>query len=190
MTKTSRRAEPGPYYRLKLTFAGIKPPIWRRLVLPGHTTLRGLHEIIQFVGDWGDDHLHVFVASGLEYGEPDPNGNLRFKNDARVKLTDLPLEVGGTFTYVYDFGDDWNIKIKVEQILPAELAPEHASCLAGARAFPPEDCGGVFGYLDLLDAFADPEHPGHQDALDWLGEDYDPEAFHPDVLNVALTKVR
>ena len=190
MAQAARPAKPVPYYEFKLTFAGIKPPIWRRLVVPGRITLRGLHEIIQFVGDWQDDHLYVFTVAGIEYGQPDPYGNLRFKSDAQVKLTTLPLEKGSTFGYVYDFGDEWHIKIKVERVLPPEQAPEHASCLGGARAFPPEDCGGVFGYLDQLEAFADPKHPEHEDAVDWLGEDYDPEAFDIEAINLGLAKVR
>jgi hypothetical protein len=78
----------------------------------------------------------------------------------------------------------------VERVLLPEQAPEHASCLGGARAFPPEDCGGVFGYLDMLGAFADPKHPEHEDAVDRLGEDYDPDAFDIEAINLGLAKVR
>lgn len=190
MAKSPRPMKTGQYYQFKLTFAGIKPPIWRRLLVPDHLTLLGLHEIIQFVGDWNDDHLHAFTIGDTDYGRPDPYGNLSFKNDARVKLNSLSLEKGTTFTYVYDFGDDWLIKIRLERILAGEEAPEHASCPAGARAFPPEDCGGVPGYLDLLDAFVDPEHPEHEDSLEWLGDEYDPEEFNIAGINLGLAKVR
>jgi len=79
--------------------------------------------------------------------------------------------------YEYDFGDGWTHDNLVEKVLPPDPGVAYPRCIAGARACPPEDCGGVWGYADLLDALADPNHELHEEKKEWLGEDFDPEAF-------------
>lgn len=97
--------------------------------------------------------------------------------------------VGCELTYNYDFGDDWDHRVLVESISPAGAAAHRALCLDGARACPPEDCGGPHGYAELLAALGDPSHERHADMTDWIGT-FDPEAFDLDVVNRKLARLR
>lgn len=91
------------------------------------------------------------------------------------------------FRYAYDFGDSWELEIRVEKIVPAEHSmPTTAVCMDGARACPPEDCGGAWGYADLLESLADPKHPEHRNMKKWLGRRFDPEAFDLGRINLSL----
>ena len=94
------------------------------------------------------------------------------------------------FLYEYDFGDSWIHEILVEKILPPEPKKRYPVCLKGKRACPPEDVGGPWGYADFLEAIRDPDHPEHEEYLEWAGEDFDPEAFDLDEVNRALRKMR
>jgi hypothetical protein len=92
--------------------------------------------------------------------------------------------------YEYDFGDGWEHGIQLEKIVGPEPGVHYPRCLAGRRACPPEDCGGVWGYAELLEILADPRHPEHAERLEWLGGPIDPEAFDPDEVNNLLKRVR
>lgn len=171
-------AAPLALYQLKLTLTEIRPPVWRRFLVPNDVTLRRLHNIIQEVGGWRNYHLHQFVIAGTRYGRPDPYGELSYRSDAHVRLNALPLAEGTAFKYVYDFGDHWEIEIQVEKVLPLDSEEQRrVLCLDGARAFPREDSGGVPGYELLLEALSDPAHPEHEEYRTWAGEDYNPERF-------------
>jgi len=92
--------------------------------------------------------------------------------------------------YTYDFGDNWEHRVLVEKILPAEPGKTCPLCLAGKRACPPEDCGGVWGYQELLVALADPQHPDHDQYREWVPEDFDPESFDPTVATMLMQPAR
>ncbi|OFV93218.1 MAG: hypothetical protein A3H95_11230 [Acidobacteria bacterium RIFCSPLOWO2_02_FULL_64_15] len=81
--------------------------------------------------------------------------------------------------YVYDFGDDWEHALVYEGEQPIESSVTYPRCVAGARRCPPEDCGGVHGYMDFLAAIADPAHPENESSLTWVGGSYDPDSFDP-----------
>ena len=162
---------------LKLTLADIKPPIWRRLLVPDQITLRRLHEFIQAVAEWNDDHLHEFIIADKRYGQPAPREVVPVRNEALVRLHTLPLAEGTSFTYVYDFGDHWQIEVRVERVLVGSPGGSYPFLLGGARAFPPEDSGGVSGYERLLAALTDPTAPEHEEYRRWAGDDFDPERF-------------
>jgi hypothetical protein len=93
---------------------------------------------------------------------------------------------GDSLTYVYDFGDGWRHAVTLERIHRPQSEVNPIVCLDGARACPPEDSGGIWGYQDLLDAFKDSNHPHHERAVEWLGDDYDSEAFDSDRVNSIL----
>ena len=179
-------AAPLAVYQLRLTFADIEPTIWRRLLVGNDITLQRLHRIIQAVGGWESCHLHEFVIAGTRYGRAHPEWELPQERDATAPLSTLPLVEGRAFPYVYDFGDHWKIEILLEQVLPLERERAYPLCLDGARAFPPEDSGGIYGYALLLEALADPEHPQHTERRNWAGQDYDPERFDVEETNERL----
>ena len=107
----------------------------------------------------------------------------KMKNEKTVKLGQVVSEEGAKFDYIYDFGDSWYHKILVEKILPLELDMKYPICLKGKRTCPPEDCGGVSGYYEFLEAIQDPNNLEHENMLEWGGGSFDPEAFYLDEIN-------
>jgi hypothetical protein len=161
-------------YRLKVTIKGIRPPIWRRIEISSAETLATLHRTIQIAFGWMDSHLHEFTIAGSRYGDPGMiDGSI---DECDVTIGDV-AESGDTFSYTYDFGDDWEHSIKVEKVTESVGAAVKPKCIGGKRACPPEDCGGPWGYGELLDILADPNHAEYEERLEWLGESFDPEAF-------------
>ncbi|WP_410667018.1 plasmid pRiA4b ORF-3 family protein [Amycolatopsis sp. cmx-4-68] len=170
---------------LKITLADTDPEIWRRVAVPGDFSLADLHELIQDSFGWERSHLWVFNAADGAHGLPDPELG---HEDARAKrVGDVLRNPGDKLNYLYDFGDDWLHEVTLEAIEPGTGPPR---CLDGRRAGPPEDCGGVGGYEELLDTLADPSHEDHEETLDWLGletaGEFDPAAFDLAAVNRTL----
>lgn len=179
-------------YRLKVTLRNSKPPIWRRIEVPGNIGLDKLHHILQVTMGWWDAHLHQYIVGQTYYGEPHPayGDDLDMKDERKVKLNRIaPAEKSG-FIYEYDFGDSWEHLVEVEKIFPAEAGVRYPRCIKGKRACPPEDVGGIWGYESFIEAIKDPNHPEHEDMLDWQGDDFDPEAFDLEEINNALQQLR
>ncbi len=163
--------------QLKLTLLDVKPPIWRRLRVPSQITLGQLHQLIQVLAGWDDVHQHEFVIADKRYGRPAPREVVPVYDENLYRLHSLPLAAGIVFTYVYDFGDHWDIEAKVEETLVQTPGGAYPFVLEGARAFPPEDSGGASDYEGLLEALSDPADPEHEEARSWVGESFDPERF-------------
>ncbi len=170
----------GNMFQLKVTLLDTKPPIWRRVLIDGGGTLDHLHEVIQAAFGWWNTHLHEFEVGRTRYGVPDPDEDWGEPplDERRTRLDAIAAE-GSAFRYTYDFGDGWDHKITVEKVLAADSAPAVPACIGGRRACPPEDCGGTWGYRDLLEILADPAHPEHDQRREWIGRPFDPEAFDP-----------
>ena len=180
-------------YQLKITLRHSRPPIWRRFLAPSDMNLAKLHHVIQEVMGWTDSHLHQFKVGNVYYGitYPDDFGGMPETRDERkARLDMLVSRLKAKFIYEYDFGDSWEHDVVLEKILPPESGITHPVCIAGKRACPPEDCGGVWGYDGLLETIKDPNHPEHEDMLEWLGGDFDPEKFDVEAVNKALRRVR
>lgn len=177
---------PGTAFQLKITLKGSKPPIWRRVVVPGTFTLGKLHAVIQVAMGWEDSHLHAFRIGSLSYSDARA-GLEQAKNETRVKLVDVLTE-GSKFTYEYDFGDGWEHQIVVEKVLN-DPTLKTAECLTGKLAGPLEDSGGIYGYYDLLETLKNPDDPEYADMREWAGE-FDPATFNLDAVNARLKKVK
>lgn len=175
-------------HQLKITLTGVRPPIWRRVQVPSDTSLGELHDVFQTAMGWFDGHLHQFEAGGVRYGEPSPEDWIPVRDERRMALGRIAPRVGAAFTYEYDFGDSWTHRVVVEKVIAPDEGGGYPRCLGGRRACPPEDCGGVWGYQELLVALADPDHPEHDQYLDWLGGPFDPEAFDLHVVNAMLQR--
>ncbi|MFI9530082.1 plasmid pRiA4b ORF-3 family protein [Micromonospora rosaria] len=165
-------------FQLKVSLAGIRPPVWRRVLVPGAYTLDRLHRVVQYAVGWRDCHLHSFDIDGVSYGDPDPDpdGELALRDELEVRL-DAVLGKGSRFRYTYDFGDWWEHDLVVEDVVLADPDERYPTCLDGGRAGPPENIGGPLGYRDLLAALADPGRPGSASLRDWVGDGFDPESF-------------
>jgi hypothetical protein len=170
------------------------PPVWRRVVVPAGITLGQLHDVIQDAVGWDDSHLHMFTAGKVTYGVPDGDFMSDDQDEDAVRLSDLLSRKGQKLTYTYDFGDDWDHLVKLEKILlpgskEALAAGPVPVCLAGEGACPPEDCGGAWGYGNLKEALANPDHDDHEDMLEWLGLD-NPGDFNPAEFDLAEVNQR
>ena len=164
-------------FQLKVTLRGSKPAIWRRVVVPGDLNLQHLHRVIQDAMGWEGSHLHSFEVAGVEFGAPASAASgfeSEMKSENRYTLERL-VGVKDRFTYTYDFGDHWLHQVVVEKVMPGESSAP--SVVAGARACPPEDCGGVYGYAELVAALADTDHPRHAEMAEWVPPDWQPDQF-------------
>lgn len=183
---------PRQVHRLKVTLLDTEPPIWRRVVVAGDRTLPHLHDVIQAAFGWTDSHLHDFEIAGERYTTPFPDDWMPVQDERDVRV-DRIAEAGGAW-YTYDFGDSWVHDIAVEDTIAADDATVVPACTGGERACPPEDCGGVWGYAELVAILADPSHPEHAERvewLEWIGRDgYDPEAFSTSEFASNLVRLR
>ncbi|MFH1111087.1 MAG: plasmid pRiA4b ORF-3 family protein [Planctomycetota bacterium] len=173
-------------YQLKVTLKGSKPPIWRRVQVKDNIRLGDLHGVIQCVMGWDGGHLHQFIHQGQYFGAPSDDDEDSVTDEDKVRLSDLHLRAKSKFVYEYDFGDDWMHDIVVEKMLPVEKGVDYPRCIDGQRACPPDDCGGIWGFYDMLQAASDPKHPEHEDYKEWLGDEFDPEAFDLEAKDATL----
>ncbi len=167
-------------YQFKVMLLDIKPAIWRRVQVPD-CTLADLHEYIQAAFGWWNYHLHQFDIDGERYGTPAPDDmdfGLEMIDETGVTLSSLIPKSGrkSRWVYEYDFGDGWRHEVLFEGFVSVDPKAKYPQCVEGARACPPEDCGGPWGYADYLAAIADRQHERHEELLGWRGP-FDPEAF-------------
>jgi hypothetical protein len=175
-----------PIYQLKVTLIDTQPPIWRRIQVPGDTSLPRLHAILQIAMGWTNSHLHGFRIGKHFYSEPDPDGMMEAIDERPVRLSQIASRVGSRFIYEYDFGDSWDHELVVEQILAPQLDVQYPRCLDGKRACPPEDVGGTGGYEDFLAAVRNRRHPEHAEWLTWVGGTFDPDKLDLQMINDSL----
>jgi len=169
---------------LKVTLRGTRPPVWRRLLLPGQMTLGDLHQAIQAAMGWHDGHLHAFDIGGRQYGDRHTVDDVADEN--RLTLNSLLKSGVARFAYTYDFGDNWEHAVVIEKRAPAGEATSYPACVGGKRNCPPEDCGGAWGYQHLLDILADPVHPERAEQIEWIGEEFHPDEFAVGIADAAI----
>ena len=183
--KSDRRA---PVYQIKVGLRGAKPPIWRRLEVPADISLARLHTVIQIAFGWDDSHLHAFETPYGSFGAAD--ADLGYRSDTSVTLEQVAPAANSKLRYTYDFGDDWEHDILVEKVLDEGTAA-YPRCTDGRRAAPPDDCGGIWGYAELVEVLNDPEDQEHNDRLEWLGldsaDEFDPDIFDAEAVTRALS---
>ena len=169
-------------FQFKITLKDSKPPIWRRIQVED-CTLDKLHEHIQTAMGWTNSHIHNFTINDKEYGDPEllDDGFEGFEcvDSTKTNLGQILPKTGKrfSFAYEYDFGDGWEHEILFEGSPPVDPKAKYPLCLEGERACPPEDCGGVWGYGDFLEAIRNPKHEEHESMLRWIGGRFDPEKF-------------
>jgi hypothetical protein len=151
MRVISKRVQTPSIYQLKITLEGVRPPIWRRVLVPAGIRLDALHTVIQAVMDWTDSHMHEFVKGGNRWTLPnaDEDAYSEKLDERKFRLHELLSRVGESLLYVYDFGDDWRHKVVLEKILPQDGKPQRPFCVGGKRTAPPEDCGGIHGFVNM-----------------------------------------
>jgi hypothetical protein len=186
-----RARKSGGAYQLKITLRGSKPPIWRRVLVPGALTLAQLHDVVQTAMGWCDGHLHGFEIDGEAYAPTEmdgyelENGEL---DESKYRLCDVVPDEKAKFRYEYDFGDGWEHTIVVEKIVNDVGKAGPIRCLTGKGRCPPEDCGGIWGYYQLLSVLADPKHEDYESMIEWTGGPIDPADFDAEQVNEALAR--
>jgi hypothetical protein len=182
------RQRPGLVHQFLIVLAGTDPLVWRRIQVPDAYSFWDLHVAIQDAMGWLDYHLHEFrlfdeasqalVSVGIPTGE---------EEDDRPVVPGWEMSVARFFEaqawhqppalYAYDFGDDWEHMVKYEGFSSPDRASTYPRCVAGGGRCPPEDCGGVHGYQELLMILSDPDHDEHEERLAWVGGAIDPQPF-------------
>nr|CRH06046.1 conserved protein of unknown function;putative plasmid pRiA4b ORF-3 family protein [Candidatus Magnetococcus massalia] len=166
-------------YTIKITLSGIKPPIWRRIIVPDSTTLGQLHECIQASMGWFDGHLHEFEIRGKSYGpSAEIDEWLDTLSEEEVLLRSIFNKGIKKFRYVYDFGDNWQHNIQIEKSEPMDPDFPLPKLVTGRRSCPPEDIGGTWGYAEFLEALKNPDFPHRENFLEMAEEDFDPDFFN------------
>ena len=176
-------------YEIRVQLRDIEPPIWRILRVSSRTSLLKLHKILQRAMGWTNSHLHLFEIDGKPYGEGDFEWDFDVQDYRGMRLDKIFTEGRMAFLYEYDLGDSWRHDIALLDTVEGE-AGEKIACIAGARACPPEDCGGDTGYYHLLEALIDPGHEDHDMLMEWVGGRFDPEAFDVAAVDRSLKRVR
>jgi len=180
-------------YQLKAVLVGVSPPLWRRVLVSSKMKLGTLHAVLQVAFGWNDCHLHQFEAGGKVWGsrEMEQYDELPMGDEDKVTIGQVLRGVGGSLLYTYDFGDDWRHKLTLERVIPdpAVVFPD-ASCLTGKRGSLQEDCGGPWGYGDLVAILKDPSHEEYSERREWAGENFDPERFDLIGINSVLKTIK
>ena len=175
--------KPSNVYQFKITLQEVKPKIWRCIQVPSNYSFWDLHVAIQDVMGWQDYHLHQFEIINPETGKkdsigiPDDEDYGEIIPGEQAKISRYFLSTKDKASYDYDFGDRWRHEIVLEAILPKVIDIKYPQCIAGERACPPEDCGGVWGYKNLLKIMKNPNHKEFKETIEWLGRVFDPEDF-------------
>jgi hypothetical protein len=175
---------------VRIELRGTDPLIWREVEVPTSITLKVLHDIIQIVMGWYDDHLWEFTIGKQRYGPPVDGdwGAAPQKDAAKVRLRDVLSPRKTVIDYLYDFGDSWEHRLTVTGVGAGDPEASYPHYLGGERNAPPDDCGGIPGFYDMLDALGDPDHPDHADATEWA-DGYDPETIDGQQIKDGLLRI-
>jgi hypothetical protein len=178
-------------FQIKITLRGIVPPIWRRIQTTD-CTLAELHEVIQVTMGWEFEHLYRFNIGGVQYADLEMASFDDVEDAFDIRLSEvLPASNRRPrFEYEYDFGDQWIHQVIVEERFPPEKGVKYPLCMAGERACPPEDCGGPWGYPEFVEEISNPDHRRHEQMLEWVGGEFDPEKFDREAVNGELRRMR
>jgi hypothetical protein len=178
------KAVPCTFLRVELL--GVQPLIWRRVRVAPSTTLETLHTVLQIAMGWNDTHAHQYRIGRVRIGAAGDDDSAQ-QSEADWSVAEIIASGAGEFLYEYDFGDLWLHRVVIEPAAGRPVGPV-PTCLAGEGACPPDDIGGPTGYRTAIAALADPEHRAHAAWAEWLGEEWDPQAFDLAAINRALRR--
>lgn len=174
-------------YQIQIALTRSEPFIWRRLLIPSNLLLPDLHLIIQVSMGWENDHLYQFIKGKIFYSPEDDTEDVEYED---IKISDLLKKEKEKIVYEYDFGDSWVHDVILEKILPDDKKLKSSICLEGKMACPPEDCGGTWGYSNMLEILKHEDHEDYENIMEWLGGEFDPEYFDIESLNKILKRFK
>ena len=173
-------------YQFKVQLQGIRPAIYRNILVEGDITFHELHHTIQIVMGWWTSHLYQFTAGSRSIANPALVDFGEVEDAKELKLSQVFAQKGDKIDYEYDFGDGWIHTVRLDKILHLKMYEDYPKCIGGKRKCPPEDCGGIWGYENLLAVMADKTNPEHEDMKAWLDGDFNPEEFDLEDINDEL----
>ena len=193
--KKNSLTNPETIYSIKIVLQYSTPPIWRRLLIPD-VTLDLLHRAIQVAMPWEQSHLWEFrIGRETRIGLTMKERGMSFVEDEydaeadQITIGNLVEQNVKKLIYTYDFGDSWDHDVVIEKTVPYDSAIQYPICIAGENAGPPEDCGGMGGYYNLVEALSNKKHPEHKEMLEWHGKVIDPTVFKLERVNLDFRKV-
>lgn len=175
---------------MHISLVGTEPPVWRRIKVKADILLSDLHHVIQLAMGWKNYHLYQFSHHGILMGNLVLLEEEDIVSDRDVSLSSILKKEADTMMYEYDFGDSWLHEIRLEDIVEEEKAVFPPVYLDGQRSSPPEDCGGINGYYELLKVLADKKHPEYKEMLTWVGKSFEPEKVDPDRINSSFHSIK
>jgi hypothetical protein len=177
-------------YQIQISLKDFRPSIWRRILIQPDLPLADFHKVIQTTMGWTNSHLHHFIKNRTFYAKRyhdddfwDELDNVDYKD---LKISDLLKKEKEKIIYEYDFGDSWEHEILLEEITSNDNKIKYPICIKGKMNCPPEDCGGVWGYANILEIINQPDHEEYESCIEWLGEEFDPEYFDKNEINKML----
>ena len=180
--------------QLKISLTHSKPLIWRQILIHKDITFFELHHIIQIVMGWGSYHLYEFKLEGYRIGEVDEEeknngyGSDEVLDSTTIKISDVVTQSKDIINYLYDFGDGWKHRLKVEKFHGIDKVLNYPTCIDGQMNCPPEDCGGIGSFYHCIDILKDKKHPDHKEVNLWFNKKYNPEQFDKEKINRKLKK--
>lgn len=180
--------------QLTVSLQGSDPLIWRTILVQKGTSFFELHHIIQIAMGWKNYHLFEFNLDGYRVGMIEESeegyGSNQLLDAGKTLLTDIISLEKDNFHYNYDFGDYWVHEVTVDQLLPKEPNMVYPFCVNGQFNCPPEDCGGIGGFYNMLNVLQDKKHPDYKDMRTWIGKKYDPDVFDAVKVNKQLKQLK
>ena len=177
-----------PALYLSVALEGTEPRVWRRILVPATAKLGTLHAVLQVAMGWTNSHLHDFRFKDTTYSDPSFNLDApSILDERKCSLAKLLVEPGDFLHYEYDFGDSWSHFVLLSEVSTTPF--RSARCIEGVGACPPEDCGGIPGFMELLKAVKKPKSKAAKEYEQWLGYPYDPNAFSCDDVNPWLGRL-
>ena len=177
-------------YQIQIALRRSKPKIWRRILVPSDLLLSDFHKIIQTTMGWTNSHLHQFIKDQTFYtrkmADDDFWGEMDNIDYTEMKISDLLKKEKDKIIYEYDFGDGWEHDLILEKIDTNGENKNIPTCLTGKNNCPPEDCGGIWGYANMLEILKHPDHEEYEEYIEWLGEKFDPKYFDKNEINKML----
>jgi hypothetical protein len=173
-------------HELRVTLLDVSPPVWRLVRVPSALPLSTVHAVVQIALGWEDRHLHEWRVGDVTYGLSDEDSWGEELADESTAILGEVAPADSAFRYDYDFGDGWEHLVEVIAVKPYDADVPPVACLAGARACPPEDCGGPSGYEHLIDALRDPDDAEHEEMVELVGDAWDPDEFDAGQINRLL----
>jgi len=185
-------------YQIKCKLLHTKPVVFRTLLVDSNASFYELHHILQIAMGWFNYHLFNFRYHDYYLELPNAEDEMykdftRFqKVDPRtITLKEFFISLKSKITYTYDFGDSWQHEIELQKVIEPDVSMQLPLCIKGKYSCPPEDCGSIPGYYNLIEIMKKPNHNEYKEYVEWLGgEPYDMTAFDVNFVNEELQHLK